>query len=359
MVILSTLFQMIQAQDHPTVEAQIDSILKPLVKEFPGFSCVVSKQGKIAYSKGFGYSDLEKKLPFTDSTTFNLYSISKTFTGVALAKMAEEKLMDINESIISIDNTLPIAYREITPRLLISHMSGVRHYNGDWLDFASKPCKDTNEAIQFFISDNLNAKPGTKAIYSTFGYVLLSHLIEVSFELGYEEYLEQKIFNISEMTNTYLDGSVENDSQRAKAYYLNQQTKGLDTVFGIYNNCKYGGGGFVTTTLDLIRFSNALIGHKILDGISFKNFYTPIADPMLGLIKEPESAKDGYAMGIEYHKVNYGGNDTFYLSHGGASIGGNSYLLMYPNEGLVIALGGNFNGDGFETAAKNIAKLLL
>jgi len=342
------------------IEKRVDSLLSQLAQNYPGLSCTITQGQRIVYSRGFGWRNQEPKKPFSDSTSFNLYSVSKTLTGMALARAVELEKIDMDASILQVDSSLPEHYRKITPKLLVSHMSGIRHYENDWMDFASKECPDTRTAVEHFIQDPLKHAPGSKALYSTFGYVLLSHVVEqAATSQSYSGFLDEELFDKAGMINTYLDGKKEADPYRSTAYYTDRQTGELEQLSGINNGCKFGGGGFVTTTRDLGKLSIALLNGNILSEEAFARFYRPIADPATGLLPEPQKVDAGYAMGIVYHKIKTKEGTVFYLDHAGASPGGESYLLLLPEKKVSIALGANYNGSGLEEAGKKIMGWML
>jgi serine beta-lactamase-like protein LACTB len=215
----------------------------------------VSKNGKIIYSKGFGYSDVENNVKANPHTVVRIASISKPITCTLAARLFQEGKLDIDKPINYYLNDLPpLKWNgqnvKITARQLMCHTAGIRHYekfnkkennkasdvkpqeevhvddtgndksyknvypvktmdSGDSLFsefFFNKPFKTTREALEIFINDDLVFEPGKGYLYSTYGYTLLSAVLEKS-NSNNSKFSDMLVdlFKRLEMNETYLD----------------------------------------------------------------------------------------------------------------------------------------------------------
>ncbi len=302
-------------------------------KDYPGLTITVFKENQIAFQMAFGNKDISKKEPVDNNTLFTIYSTSKFITGLAFLKLVQEgRIDDLNKSIHEIDPSLPEHYKGVTVRHLLTHRSGIRHYQGrkDWMSFAALQVNSPREAMDYFIQDPLRSAPGEEESYTTFGMVVASHILEKITGMTYQEALNDLLpFS----TPILLD----QDSEMKATPYL-QKGKKYTVVEGMGAASKYGGGGLIATSQQLAEAGKMLYDGSIapLDEIkeSYKNEY-------------PEEAKYGtaFAMGSGFSS-NYGDEPVMYANMGGGSPGGRSYVLVLVDFKVSVALTGNLEGDG-------------
>src|SRR5262249_55161977 len=113
------------AADHARTTAK-----EWLARGIPGFSVTVAVDGKIVYSEGFGYADLEERVPAWPTTKFRIGSVSKPLTAIALVKLVEQGKLDLDAPIHKYVPSFPDKGATITPRMLAGHLGGIRHYKG-------------------------------------------------------------------------------------------------------------------------------------------------------------------------------------------------------------------------------------
>ncbi|ELW71317.1 Serine beta-lactamase-like protein LACTB, mitochondrial [Tupaia chinensis] len=273
----------------------------------------------------------------------------------------------------------------VTTRLLISHLSGIRHYEKDIKKVkeekaykALKMLKETtmtsdqekelkekggksNEKIDFAKAkteqDNeakgRNSKPGKKKndfeqgsqfLYSTFGYTLLAAIVERASGYKYLDYM-QKIFHDLDMLTTVQEENEPVIYNRARFYVYNKKRRLVNTPY-VDNSYKWAGGGFLSTVGDLLKFGNAMLyGYQV--GL-FKNtnenllpgylkpetmvmIWTPVPNTEMSWDKE---GKYAMAWGVVEKKQTYGScrKQRHYASHTGGAVGASSVLLVLPEE---------------------------
>ena len=147
----------------------------------PGGSVLVSKDGKTIFSKSYGLANIEYNIPNTNTTLFNIGSISKQFTAMGIVLLEQQNKLSIDDDIRKHIPELPDFSETITVRHLLHHTSGLRDLHG-LLGLAGWRSGDleTNDDVYRIIKNQkeLNFKPGEEFLYSNTGYILLAKIIE-------------------------------------------------------------------------------------------------------------------------------------------------------------------------------------
>lgn len=294
-------------------------------------SVAISENGKIIYTKSLGFSDVEASAKANENSKYRIGSISKTFTTVMVLKAVEEKKLDLNQTIGKFFPTIRNADK-ITVKQLLGHRSGIHNFTDDesylsWLTEA----KTEQEMVEIITQGGSDFTPGTKAAYSNSNFVLLSFILEKTFNKSYSEILKKYITDPVGLTNTYLGGKINTKNNEVKSYrFSGSWQPETETDISI----PLGAGGIVSTPKDLVKFSDALFGGKLLKKES------------LELMK---NLKDGYGLGLFmtpfYDKVGYG--------HTGGIDGFSSEFIHFDNRNVSFALisnGSNYSNNAIMTA---------
>ncbi len=230
--------------------------------QIPGLSIGITHHGKLVYQKGFGYADVESKIPVTSETCFRIASISKTFTAVAIMQLVEQRKINLNDRI---EKYLPwfkvqtkkANSRNITIRQLLSHTSGV------FRDSDTPHWEDDNfpdlEVLKKSISDKtLVFKNLTRFKYSAFGFALLGEIIKQVSGISYDKYVIKHIIKKLGMTRTTPDFTKEMEQSLAKGY--SRPIPGIQReVFPHSETRAYAAStGFISNISDLAMYLAAL-----------------------------------------------------------------------------------------------------
>ncbi len=313
-------------------------------------SISISYNDTIIFSKGFGYADLEKKsLVIPSKTLFDIGSISKIFTAISLAKLYENKEIDLDKSVNFYLDSLENNFQEITTRNLLAHIFGLsRDLKED------KYLPETIITKSNFYSHFLNRKAEynslEKFMYSNLGYKILGLAIENISKQDLVEFQKNEIFKPLHLDNTYAN-EVSFSNKYLSSMYSNkkgdyQKVKYVSCVF------RHAEGCHLSTSEDLIKLGNAfLFPNRLL-----------AKETIIELVKS-QSLKDGkktnYGKGFEVHKDNF---DNFFYGHGGNAISARSELKIYPNSKLVITMVANKSkykdDDLLEKIANNYINLI-
>ena len=177
----------------------------------PGAVVAVSVDGRMVWNEGLGYSDVENFTPCSNQTVMRIASISKAITAVAVAKLWEEGKLDLDTPVQKYVPAMPEKTFEgnpviITTRQLLSHMGCIRHYgkaatkrhvrDSQEEEFYSlKHYKSVTEALKIFEDDNLICLPGSSFNYTTYGWTLVSAVIEGVSKVTFLEYLSKNVLD--------------------------------------------------------------------------------------------------------------------------------------------------------------------
>jgi serine beta-lactamase-like protein LACTB, mitochondrial len=293
--------------------------------ETVGLSVTVAKEGKIIYSKGFGYESLEHEVKVDPGKTkFRIASISKALTSGAMGVLMNRNRLDVDMPVQLYAPYFPKKNYKITSRQVAGHVAGIRHYrNNEFL--SAKRYNSVKEGIEIFILDSLNFKPGTQYSYSSYGFNLVSAIIEGASGMEYLDFMQKEIFDPLKMKSTvpdYHDSIIAHRSD----FYSMEKGKVIHARY-VDNSYKWAGGGYLSTTEDLIKFGNAMLYDKL--------FPEEIKIELITSQKLSNGKLTHYGMGWTTGINKYG--KTFY-GHGGGAIGGCGNFLIFPEEKLVIAV---------------------
>ena len=244
------------------VDAGVEKAMQ--TRQFPAASIAVVKDGTVVLAKGYGHSDVGKSIKATEQTVYQLASVTKPFTAMAILMLVEDGKLSLDGKITEILSGLPVAWAPVTVRHLLTHTSGIRSYTDV---FGEKKVADS----QVFTADQILAlvkdaplafTPGEKYAYCNTGYYLLGMIVEKASGKPYATFLADRIFTPLGMTSTSLDDYADARPQRAKGYCTsNGQTK---TAEHTHPTQPFSAGALVSTVVDLARWDAALAARKLL-----------------------------------------------------------------------------------------------
>ena len=292
----------------------------------------ISENGKIAYSKSIGKADLASGKSSDNLTKYRIGSISKMFTACLVFQAIEENKLSLKQNINRFFPKITGA-KEISIGNLLNHRSGIHNYTNDtsYLNYytTSKSQKEMLEIIQEGGSD---FKPNSRAEYSNSNYVLLTYILEKIYKKSYEELLSAKIIQPIVIKNTYFGSKLSPEKKECYSYrYSGKWELEKETNSSV----SLGAGGIVSTTEDLLIFITNLFEAKIINAAS---------------LEQMMKIEDGYGMGI-FPVPFY---DKKGLGHTGGIDGFSSFLYIFPEEKISIALtsnGSRFNNNDIAIAA--------
>jgi CubicO group peptidase (beta-lactamase class C family) len=233
----------------------LESIRNYVPDGFPGGAVLVSENGKVVVSGGFGMADVEGHIPNTDQTRFLIGSISKQFTATAILQLVERGALNLDETVVRFFPSFPAYGAHITVRHLLTHTSGIREYLMD--DFWNDPQHlqremTQNEVVNMILSyPSGDFVPGSRHVYCNSGYVLLGAMIEELSSMSYQDYINTHILRPLGMKQTIIGTSSTIEiPARAKGYIRDQ---GGNPVRAPYTMATigWGDGNLISTVGDL------------------------------------------------------------------------------------------------------------
>lgn len=321
------------AYTEPIARAQ--SLIRKLVADrgLPGLSVAVGVGNEIVWTEGFGYADLEQRVAVWPQTKFRIGSISKPLTAAALAQLYEQGRLDLDVPVQRYVPSFPDQGYLITTRQLAGHLAGIRHYRGD--EFLSdRPYKTVLEGLEIFKHDPLEHPPGTRYGYSSYGWNLISAVVEAASGQDFLIYMQEHVFRPRGMRHTQADRREAIIEHRVRFYERAADGQLLNAAC-VDNSYKWAGGGFLSTTEDLVRF-----GMAHLSG----SFLKPETIALLFTSQRTSSGQEtGYGIGWRIRKD---GRGRRVVGHSGGSVGGSSQLVLHPDAGIVVAVLVNLTGAG-------------
>jgi serine beta-lactamase-like protein LACTB len=228
----------------------------------PGLSIAVATGDDLRLTAAYGLADLENFVPAKPDTVFRLASLSKAITATAVMLLAERGLLDLDAPIQKYVPSFPEKPWPLTARQLLAHQAGIRHYaEGEMANprhFAS-----LTEALQLFKESPLLHEPGTKALYSSYGYNLLGCVIESASGMSFVEFVRQSILVPAGMTTTQADNHFEIIPNRAAGYFKDASGRLRNSPLSDTSS-KVPAGGLCGTAADMGRFAAAFLSGSIV-----------------------------------------------------------------------------------------------
>jgi serine beta-lactamase-like protein LACTB, mitochondrial len=321
-------------------------------QNLPGLSVAVGSGADIVWAEGFGWADLEKRVQVAPGTRFRIGGVSMALTSAAVGLLVEKDRLHFDDEIQTHVSSFPDKKWPVTLRQLMGHLAGVRADGGDEEPLYSERCERTTDGLKRFAEMPLQPEPGTKYKYSTLGWILVSAAIESAAKEPFFSFMRTQIFKPLGMTDTTVDSSTEPIPDRTAFYYprfAGDPRYGPDPVREGDYACFAGGGAFLSTPSDLVRFGMAINGGKLLQPATVK---------MLQTSQRLASGEDtGYGLGWDLETVSIGGEDARQVGHDGEYfMGGTTSLITFPERGLVVAVTTNITFADTSSVALKIAQ---
>jgi N-acyl-D-amino-acid deacylase len=277
-----------------------DQAIPDLMRKYaiPGGAVAVLRDGKLIYARGFGYADVENRTPVQPDALFRIASVSKPITSVAIMKLVEEGKLQLEDRVAPLIADLTPApgatvdprWEQITIRHLLNHTGGWdRDKPNGGFDPMFRPAvasaavdapapASAETVIRYMKGLPLDFDPGTKFVYSNFGYAILGRVIERLSGRPYEEYVRARVLqpvgaNRTRQGRTRMSGALPDE---VKYYMPGEPGMGLTaplvpsvfpgegpvpiTYGGYYLEAMDSHGGWVSSTVDLLRFMTGVDG---------------------------------------------------------------------------------------------------
>ncbi|MGB5236373.1 MAG: serine hydrolase domain-containing protein [Flavobacteriaceae bacterium] len=318
-------FQILGTDHSLGSRVEAETLLNQLVsdRKVPGMAISVLKDGLLFYQKGFGHARIESDHRIDPgSTLFRAASASKPIAATALAKMIKERIIDLDAPFHHYVPYFPKKEYEFTIRQLASHTAGIRGYKGK--EYALNKPYSIKESLVVFQNDPLLFRPGTAYLYNSFDWVLVSLAMQEASGLPFEAYVKEKVLNPLGMRKTKPE--IPNAEEKDQAWFYTKRKIGFKKAVEVDNRYKLAGGGYLSTSADLVRLGQSYLDFTFLDPQISSQFLTPS-------IIDGKSTYYGLGWEVSTHKEGHP-----YFGHTGNSIGGYSNFYVYPENKMVVAI---------------------
>jgi CubicO group peptidase (beta-lactamase class C family) len=282
-----------------------------------------------SWVKGFGYADLENKIPARPESAYRLASITKTFTGAAILQLAEKGKLSLDGEIQTYVPYYPKQKWPVTVKQLLVHIGGGQTGSGMGPDYVTP-----REVVARIAKYPIQNEPGVKYDYQTSGYNLLGAAIEEVTGQPLGQYFRESIWNPLGMTDTRMDNARELIPNRVRGYELVngeiQNARFIDV------SSRFGGGGALGTVPDLLKWARSVDSGVILTKESTSLMYTPVASKG-GRYVGISDGESYYTLGWIVYPI----NGQMAIWNDGGQIGTSTAILRVPSRNLAIAFACN------------------
>lgn len=309
----------VQAQE---LEDRVDRLLQSQVSvNGPGISLLIVKEGKPIYQKAFGNANLELNVPLTTESVFQIGSMTKQFTAIAILMLEEEGKLDLSAPLTQYIPNYPQGDL-ITMHHLLTHTSGIKDFTKmkTLRDIAQKDLSP-KDLVDFFKNEPMDFAPGSEFRYNNSGYALLGYLIELVSGVTYEAFIEQRIFEKIGMKDSRYANEREIVQNRAYGY---QEREGYVNKMRISLNIPYASGALMSTVNDLWLWQQALNQGLLVNKASLEKAFTP---------KTLNSGADiTYGYGWHIKEL----EESPSREHGGSIFGFKSMAVYLPEQDIYV-----------------------
>ena len=310
-----------QAQD---LKQQIDAYVNSQFSTAsPGVSLLIAKNGRIIYQNAFGMANLELGVKAKSNNVFEIGSITKQFTAIAILMLEEQHKLKVTDDITKYIPDYPTQGKTITIHNLLNHTSGIKSYT-NMPSFMSSARTDLSpvELIDVFKNEPMEFDPGTQFNYNNSGYILLGHIIEVVSGMSYADFLQTHIFDKVGMKNSYYGSMVTLIPNRASGY--SEAEAGYRNANYLSLTLPYAAGSIMSTTEDLLKWQNALSANSLVKRSTLEKAING------STLNSGEAIPYGYG----WSKGNLNGSKT--VEHSGGIFGYSSNGIFLPEENVYV-----------------------
>lgn len=329
------------------LQAKIDSSILTVFKDKngPGAVFMVAHQGKIIYEKAFGKANLELEVDMRTESVFQLGSMTKQFTAIALLMLEEQGKLKVTDPVSKYIPDYP-AGDKITIHHLLTHTSGIKDFTKmkSLSEIAQKEMTP-KMMVDFFKNEAMDFAPGEKFVYNNSGYVLLGFLIELTSGENYEAFIKKNIFDKAGMTHSYYASDRRLISKRAYGYHKKEPSYVNKTSISF--SVPFSSGSLMSTTGDLLKWQNALNKNTLLSAEKSKKAFSSYK----------LNSGEAFTYGYGWHLKEINGVVT--REHGGSIFGFKTMGVYIPDEDLYVVGLSNCDCNSPTKLTGDIATLAL
>jgi CubicO group peptidase (beta-lactamase class C family) len=354
----------IQAQ---TIDTRLGSLVAPYRdNEGPGMVAIVIRDGRVIWQTAFGLADLETHRAITFDTQFELASMTKQFTAMAILILSDQGKLRLDDTLDKYCPEFPAYAHTIRIRDLLHHVSGLPDYEtlmvGKIGDSFFRSSKAPPAAHEFTSSEvlktlsrqpKLNFAPGSRFEYSNSGYEVLGQIIERVSGERYADFLKEKIFDPLGMHDTLVLDERKHFGPRLALAYRKRNGRWEDITYSP-ENYEYGDGGVESTGNDLVKWDEALGAGKVVRRATLDLAFTP-GRTNDGKVIETHFFEYPSAYGFGWFISSE--NDAVILEHGGDWSGYRTHMVRVPSRQVTAIVLTNSSNDDVRGIAHRMIEI--
>jgi len=329
------------------LEQQIDAyISEQYTSDTPGVSVLVAKDGKAIYSRGSGIANLELDVKAAPKHVFEIGSITKQFTAVAILMLEEQGKLSVEDEITKFIPDYPTQDKTITVHHLLNHTSGIKSYTNmpSFMEFARTDMTPT-VLMGRFKNEQMEFDPGTQFNYNNSGYIVLGHIIEVVSGQSYEDFIQTNIFDKVGMDNSYYGSMTRLIPNRARGY--SKTETGYRNADYLSLTLPYAAGSIMSTTADLLKWQNAISANTLIKKSSLEKATNG------STLDSGEEITYGYG----WYIGNINGSAS--VEHDGGIFGYSSSGIFLPEENVYVIGLSNCDCGDVGALVSNVAAMAI
>ncbi|TXE02809.1 serine hydrolase domain-containing protein [Algoriphagus aquimarinus] len=329
-----------------SLESKIDSLLESTFSpEGPGAVFLVAKAGKPIYKKAFGQANLELNVPMNTDNVFEIGSMTKQFTAVAILMLMEQEMLQLDDEITKFIPDYPTHGKTITVHHLLTHTSGIKSFTSmKSLRTIEKQDLTPMELIDFFKNEPMDFDPGEEYKYNNSGYVILGNIIEILSGDSYADFIEKNIFQKLEMNSSQYASHSQVIPNRAYGYH--QKDEYVNRNY-ISLSLPYSSGSLMSTVEDMLKWNEAIKNNILLKPetmvTAFENYS----------LNNGEKIDYGYGWNISSL------SESLSYEHGGSIFGFKSMGVYLPKEDIYVIGLSNCDCNSPTVLTRDIAILTM
>ena len=321
-------------------------------QNLPGLSVAVGVGEQIVWAEGFGWADLDHRVPVAPHLRFRIGTASKVLTSAAIGRLLERGRLKLDDEIQTYVPEFPRKPWPVTVRQLMGHLAGVRTDSGDEGPLFSQRCERPVDALPFFADRPLLFEPGTQYRYSSYGWILVSAAVEAAAGEPFLTFMRKQVFEPLGMQDTRPE-TMEPMTDRVAFYFPKfaaDPRYGLHAMRELDLSCYAGASVFLSTPSDLVRFGMAIQSGRLLQPATVQLLQTSQ--------RLPSGEETGYGLGWDLETVPLAGEQRRVVGHDGDSLGGMvASLLTFRERGIVVAATSNISYADTASVALKIAEV--
>jgi CubicO group peptidase (beta-lactamase class C family) len=336
----------LQKTQTSAFDAEIDVLI---AKEFndktgPGGVFLVAQYGKPVYLKAFGKANIELGVDMTTDKVFQIGSMTKQFTGVAILMLEEQGKLSVGDPVSKFIPDYP-AGNKITLHHLLTHTSGIKDFTKmKTLGEISQKEMTPQQMVDFFKNEPVDFQPGEKYDYNNSGYVLLGYIVELASGMTYKDFIQKNIFDKAGMSNSGY--ATDRMIVKNRAYGYHEKEYGYVNKTNINYSVPFASGSLMSTAEDMLKWQNAITANLLLKPETSAKAFSKY--------KLNSGEESNYGYGWRMTDI----NTVAVREHGGSIFGYKSMGVYIPGKDIYVLGFSNCDCNSPTQTTRDIAALV-